>query len=71
MNTVVFAQTAESREELLLTRERAQTFVAENTATLEVLRDASFKLFLAKIDSIAELPLKSLSQVHRILLNDG
>lgn len=71
MNAVVYAATKEVREELLSTRNVKETVVADNVVLVEYLRDNSFKLFLAQVDNISELSLKTLGHIYRVLVNEG
>lgn len=71
MNAVVYAAAKEVREELLSTRNVKETVVADNVVLVEYLRDNSFKLFLAQVDNISELSLKTLGHIYRVLVNEG
>jgi len=61
MNTLIYSRNKQAREAIASTRLREQTLVSDNLLLLENLKDSSFKLFIAQVENIHELPLKVLS----------
>lgn len=71
MNIVVYAQEKQVRDEFLQNCDAKQTVIADTPLLLEYLRDNSFSLFLAHLNTIQELPLRSIGHIYRILATEG